>query len=147
MRTVTVEEHFSTPLFLSGLGKQFGERLRGSGPRGARIYDQLAEVGSKRVAEMDAAGIDVQLLSLNSPGVEQGDVPDQLTLSRESNDFLAEAIKQHPKRFDDEDHGHGPAPGPAVTLLRPVVSQRGGDGKRTQAAGDQTEADVRLHDE
>lgn len=99
MRTVTVEEHFSTPLFLAGLGKEFGERLRGSGARGAKIYDQLAEFGGKRVAEMDAAGIDVQVLSLNSPGVEQGEVAEQIALSRESNDLLAEAVKSHPARF------------------------------------------------
>jgi predicted TIM-barrel fold metal-dependent hydrolase len=99
MRTVTVEEHFSTPRFLAGLGKEFGDRLRGSGPRGARIYDQLADVGGGRVAEMDTAGIDVQVLSLNSPGVEQGEVAEQIALSHESNDFLAEAVKSHPTRF------------------------------------------------
>jgi predicted TIM-barrel fold metal-dependent hydrolase len=99
MRTITVEEHFATPGFLSGLGKQFGERLRESGPRGARIYEQLQDIGDKRVAEMDAAGIDVQLLSLNAPGVEQGEASDQVPASRDANDLLAAAVKKHPQRF------------------------------------------------
>ena len=99
MRTITLEEHFISPGFLAGPGKEFTERLRNSGPHGARICAQLQEVGDKRVAEMDAAGIDMQVLSLNSPGVEQAEVAEQISISRESNDFLAEAIKRHPTRF------------------------------------------------
>jgi predicted TIM-barrel fold metal-dependent hydrolase len=99
MRTITLEEHFISPGFVAGPGKQFTERLRGSGPHGARICEDLQELGDKRVAAMDAAGIDVQVLSLNSPGVEQAEVADQIAISRESNDFLLEAIKKHPTRF------------------------------------------------
>ena len=58
---------------------------------------------SGRVAVITGAGRSIgramQVLSLNAPGVEQADVPDQIAISRESNDFLAEAIKKHPKRF------------------------------------------------
>ena len=99
MRTITLEEHFISPGFLAGPGKEFAERLRNSGPQGARIWQQLQEVGDQRIAEMDAVGIDVQVLSLNSPGVEQADVAEQISISRESNDFLVEAMKKHPKRF------------------------------------------------
>ena len=48
---------------------------------------------------MDAAGIDVQVLSLNSPGVEQADVAEQIAIARESNDFLVDAVNKNPKRF------------------------------------------------
>jgi predicted TIM-barrel fold metal-dependent hydrolase len=99
MRTITLEEHFISPGFLAGPGKEFAEQLRGRGPRGVRICEQLQEVGDKRVAEMDAAGIDMQVLSLNSPGVEQGETAEQVSIAIESNDFLAEAVKQHPQRF------------------------------------------------
>ncbi len=99
MRTITLEEHFVSPGFLVGPGKEFTERLRNSGPRGARVYDQLQDIGDKRIAEMDAAGIDMQLLSLNSPGVEQADASEQIAIARESNDFLVEAVKKHPQRF------------------------------------------------
>ncbi len=99
MRTVTVEEHFISPGFLKGPGRDFTERLRNQGPRGAKIYQQLQDVGGQRIAEMDAAGIDVQLLSLNAPGVEQAEPAEQIAISRESNDFLAEAITKNPKRF------------------------------------------------
>jgi predicted TIM-barrel fold metal-dependent hydrolase len=48
---------------------------------------------------MDAAGIDMQVLSLNSPGVEQAEAAEQVSIAVESNDFLLEAVKKHPKRF------------------------------------------------
>ena len=99
MRTITLEEHFISPGFLAGPGKDFTERLRNSGPRGAKVYQQLQDIGDKRIADMDAAGIDMQVLSLNSPGVEQADAAEQIAIARESNDFLAEAVKKYPQRF------------------------------------------------
>jgi hypothetical protein len=37
---------------------------------------------------MDAAGIDMQVLSLTSPGTEQVEAADAVALAREANDFL-----------------------------------------------------------
>jgi uncharacterized protein len=99
MRTITVEEHFVTPGFLAGPGKHFIEQLRNRGPRGVKFGEQLQDVGDKRIAEMDAAGIDMQVLSLNSPGVEQAEAAEQLSAAVESNDFVLEVVKKHPKRF------------------------------------------------
>jgi uncharacterized protein len=99
LRTITLEEHFASPGFLAGPGRGFIERLRNSGASGVRIFEQLQEVGDTRVAEMDTAGIDVQVLSLNSPGVEQADVTEQVAIARESNDFVADVVKKNPKRF------------------------------------------------
>jgi predicted TIM-barrel fold metal-dependent hydrolase len=99
MRTITLEEHFVSPGFLAGPGKDFAAHLRSRGPRGIRMDEQLQDIGDKRIAEMDAAGIDMQVLSLNSPGVEQAEAAEQLSIAVESNDFLAEAVKKHPSRF------------------------------------------------
>jgi len=73
MRTITVEGHFVTPAFVEGPGEISADRLRSSGPRGTQTAERLFELGDKRVAEMDAAGIDMQVPSLNSPGVEQSE--------------------------------------------------------------------------
>jgi predicted TIM-barrel fold metal-dependent hydrolase len=99
MRTIAVEEHFVTPAFVEGPGKGFLDRFKNSGPRGALIAQRLFELGDKRVAEMDAAGIDVQVLSLNSPGVEQLEAAQAIPTARDANDFLAEAVGRHPARF------------------------------------------------
>jgi predicted TIM-barrel fold metal-dependent hydrolase len=48
---------------------------------------------------MDAAGIDMQVLSLTSPGTEQSEAAEALALTREANDFLADVVKRQPKRF------------------------------------------------
>jgi hypothetical protein len=67
MRTITLEEHFSTPAFRAGAGRKREEHAQKVGGRLAKIFAQLADVGDKRIAEMDLAGIDMQVLSLTSP--------------------------------------------------------------------------------
>jgi uncharacterized protein len=99
MRIITLEEHFASPGFLDGPGREFKEQALRSGARAGKVLDELGEVGDKRVAEMDAAGIAMQVLSLNYPGTEQLDAAEALTATREANDFLAEAVKKHPTRF------------------------------------------------
>ena len=125
MRTITLEEHFISPGFLTGPGREFSERLRNSGARGARIYEQLQDIGDKRIAEMDAAGIDMQVLSLNAPGVEQAEVAEQISIASESNDFLAEAVKKHPKRFAGLCSLPVAAPDKAAEELERRVRQQG----------------------
>src|ERR1700730_12381186 len=99
MRTITLEEHFATPAFLDGPARELKENFLGMGARGAEIIAQLCDVGDKRLAEMDAAGIDMQVLSLNAPGLEQLEAADAIALARDTNDMLAAAVKKHPTRF------------------------------------------------
>ncbi len=99
MKTITLEEHFVSPSFLEGPGKGLKEQAKNPESYIGKIYEQLCDLGDKRIAEMDAAGIDVQVLSLNSPGVEQLDAGEARKIARETNDFLANAVKSHPQRF------------------------------------------------
>lgn len=99
MKIIALEEHFASPGFIAGPGKDYLTSVRGWGARGVRIVEQLLDVGDARIAEMDAAGIDMQVLSLNTPGVEQADATEQLSIATESNDFLVEAVKKYPGRF------------------------------------------------
>ena len=88
IRTITLEEHFATPAFLKGTGVQMRQLL-----------DQLCDLGERRIADMDAAGIDVQVLSLTAPGVQQLDAAEAVKLAHDSNDILADAVRRHPTRF------------------------------------------------
>jgi hypothetical protein len=99
MRTITLEEHFGSPAFFDGPGREFKARALTFGGRGATLFEQLGDVGDKRLAEMDAAGIDMQVLSLQYPGTEQLEAADALTVAREANDFLNDAMKRNPARF------------------------------------------------
>ena len=64
-----------------------------------KLFEQLCDVGEKRIAKMDAARIDMQVLSLTSPGTEQLEAAHAMVLVRETNDFLADAIEKNPTRF------------------------------------------------
>jgi hypothetical protein len=48
---------------------------------------------------MDAAGIDVQVLSTPAIGVEELDPAEAMRMSQEVNDVLAKAVADHPDRF------------------------------------------------
>ena len=99
LKTITLEEHFASPGFIAGPGRGFVERLHNTGPRGTKIFRQLKDVGDGRMAEMDAAGIDVQVLSLNSPGVEQADVAEQVAIAREFERFPRRRGQEKSKAF------------------------------------------------
>lgn len=91
MRTITIEEHFATPLFLAGPGSSINGY--------PEIAEKLLNLSEKRIAEMDSAGIDMQVLSITPPGVEQSVGPEAITLAKEINDTLAQAIATFPNRF------------------------------------------------
>jgi predicted TIM-barrel fold metal-dependent hydrolase len=94
IRTITLEEHFATSDFLKGPGARIKE-----GQQGTQLLDQLCDLGERRIADMDAAGVDVQVLSLTSPGVDQLEATEAVKLARDTNDILADAVRCHPRRF------------------------------------------------
>jgi predicted TIM-barrel fold metal-dependent hydrolase len=67
--------------------------------RSAGLGDALVDVGEARLAVLDAAGVDVQLLSMNLPGCEQFAPQEGAALAREQNGRLAELIAPNPHRF------------------------------------------------
>jgi predicted TIM-barrel fold metal-dependent hydrolase len=104
VRIVALEEHFATASLLEGPALEFLERFSsataqvfpGAAPR--RV-EQLFDLAEGRIADMDAAGVDVQVLSLTAPGLEPFPAADAVRMAREINDHLAEAIQRHPQRF------------------------------------------------
>jgi len=65
-----------------------------------KVGKRLVEFGEKRLAGMDASGIDVSILSMTVPGI-QGivDRADAISRAREINDFLGTQIAKHSGRF------------------------------------------------
>jgi uncharacterized protein len=95
MRTVTLEEHFVTESFVKAT----------EGPRHnipppiAQLRPKLLDLGAGRIAAMDEAAIDFQILSLASMGLEALPADTATPLIRDVNDELAAAINANPKRL------------------------------------------------
>ncbi len=103
MRIIGLEEHFLTPAFLDGPGISLKKQGQAADSKIASRYtmliNQLSDLDDGRLAAMDAVGIDVQVLSVHSGGLEQLDPPAAAALARDTNDWLANAVRRHPSRF------------------------------------------------
>jgi predicted TIM-barrel fold metal-dependent hydrolase len=123
-RIIALEEHYATPAFLDAARQDLREpvKLRGPGPT---LLDRLCDLGDLRTQEMDAAGIDLQVLSLTSPGVQQMETAEAVSMARAQNDFLARAVKYYPERFTGLAALPTQDPNQAVKELERTVSQLG----------------------
>jgi hypothetical protein len=100
MRTIALEEHFTTTSFSEGPGRVFRDgMLKSGGSHAAKIVAQLDDLGDRRLADMDEAGVDMQVLSLNFPGTEQSEADEAVAVAREANDIVAAAVRKYPTRF------------------------------------------------
>lgn len=111
MKRIAIEEAFVTaeiaaewkkvlarPDVEPGFAKM-GESILAETRGNALLHSRLVDIGKGRIAHMDEVGIDMQVLSLTSPGV-QVFAPHLATgLAAEANDALAEAVRAAPSRF------------------------------------------------
>jgi len=93
VRVIAIEEHFSTP----GIRAATAPRPAGGGM--AETLAKLDDLGERRLADMDAAGIDVQVLSVGPPATQDLDAAVAVPLAARANDQLAAAVATHPSRF------------------------------------------------
>jgi len=59
----------------------------------------LLDIGDGRLAEMDASGVDMHLLSLAMPGVQMFEKDKAVAFAQLANDRLKETVHRYPKRF------------------------------------------------
>lgn len=71
----------------------------GSGGLWDVLGAKLGDLGEGRIRQMDADGIDMQLLLLSSPGVQTLEESLAIELAAMSNDRLSEATRKYPKRL------------------------------------------------
>jgi predicted TIM-barrel fold metal-dependent hydrolase len=117
-RIVAIEEHFWIPEL----------RDRYAGPRGISAHTpakQLDDLGQIRLADMDAAGIDVQVISHMQPGTQIFDPETAIVMARRANDTLHEAIRLHPTRFAGFAELPTPDPKAAADELERAVTKLG----------------------
>ncbi len=88
---IALEEHFD----FSGTEKSSYASFGGT-----EFQQQIKDLSSGRIAEMDRGGIEVCILSLVGPGIQAIPNANQaVEVARRANDHLAESIAKNPKRL------------------------------------------------
>ena len=97
MKTIGLEEHFITP-------ELFGYSASTKNVAGPGAWEdatrRLTDFLELRIPEMNEHGLDIQVLSLTSPGIQaEKDTKVAVTNALKVNDFLKTVIDAHPTRF------------------------------------------------
>ncbi|MCX4404310.1 amidohydrolase family protein [Streptomyces sp. NBC_01764] len=125
MRIVAVEEAFSVP---GAIRQEEAIRQHMAVPEAIKQewFRRLDDLTELRLADMDANGVDVQVLSYSTPGVEVIEDPaEAVAAARRINDYLAKAIAAHPTRFAGFATLPLQDPKAAVVELRRAVTELG----------------------
>ncbi len=130
MRLIGLEEHLVTPEVLAAwqaLDPEWQDLalVPSSGGDSGR---RLAEYGAERFASMAETGVDVQVLSLSTPGVQNLETADAVRLQSSTNDTIAEAVRQNPERLQGFATLATPSPANAARELERAVTQLGLNG-------------------
>jgi predicted TIM-barrel fold metal-dependent hydrolase len=88
---IALEEHYADRAVLA--------RGDGAGGRLAHLVNKLTDLGELRLGEMDAAGIDFQVISHAPSAIQQIDASESRQLATEANDRLHDAVDRNPERF------------------------------------------------
>jgi uncharacterized protein len=91
MSFIALEEHF--------LSRRLHARVGDGHDLFPGFSDELAEVGEQRLASMDGAGIDIQVLSTPSHQIQAAEPSLATELARAANDELAAIATGNPDRF------------------------------------------------
>jgi len=95
MRTITLEEHFVTADFLKATHAD-GDNMP---PALKSVRERLLDLGPLRIAAMDEASIDLQVISLAAIGVDSLAPAEQTAILRSVNDEAAAAVDANPTRL------------------------------------------------
>ena len=128
MKVVALEEHFTTDA-VDRLGRAVEPRWRDDSvdfmPPGGDMARRLHDLGDERVRLMDESGVDVQILSLTTPGVQNLASGDARDAAARINDLIAATVARRPDRFGGFATLPTPDPRAAARELERAVTQLG----------------------
>lgn len=99
---IALEEHFVLPetLQIRDDAEWGADYAAAVAKTSVAFGQQIQDLGSGRIAEMDRGGVELAVLSLGAPGVQAiPDVSRAIAASRRANDYLAEHIAKFPARL------------------------------------------------
>ncbi|MEC7488702.1 MAG: amidohydrolase family protein [Pseudomonadota bacterium] len=117
-RIIAIEEHY----FDTGIAKEYDDR---TGFAGTPVRKKLDDLYDLRIKDMDASGIDVQVLSQGAPGVQRFSPEKATALAIAANNRLHEACQRYPDRFAGFTTLASPAPEAAADELERTVKDYG----------------------
>lgn len=83
-----------------GMVSLWGFYAQSPSERATQIIERLLDLGERRIADMDATGIDKAILAQTSPGVQPMlDLDEAKGIASRANDLLAAACATYPTRF------------------------------------------------
>ncbi len=83
-----------------GMVSLWGFYAQSPSERAVQIMERLLDLGERRIADMDATGIDKAILALTSPGVQPlTNLNEAKAIATRANDRLASACEAYPDRF------------------------------------------------
>ncbi|WP_246127598.1 amidohydrolase family protein [Amycolatopsis rhizosphaerae] len=97
------------------------------------VTPALLDLDEGRLAAMDDAGIDVAVLSLTTPGLQNLSAAEAVALQEPTNDAIAAAVRRHPERLQGFATLATPTPAAAATELRRAVVELGLNGAMLNA--------------
>ncbi|WAL64687.1 amidohydrolase family protein [Amycolatopsis cynarae] len=97
------------------------------------ITPALLDLDEGRLAAMDDAGIDVAVLSVSTPGLQNLPAAEARALQKPTNDAIAAAVRRHPERFQGFATLATPAPAAAAAELQRAVVELGLNGVMVNA--------------
>lgn len=123
---IALEEHFMAPGFVDYWSKT---SVNISPALFGKARDALEDFGERRLASMDAIGVEKAVLSLAGPGVQaEASTAVAVGKAKECNDFLAERIGENPARYAGFAHLAVQDPAAAADELERCVKQLGFSG-------------------
>ncbi len=108
MKIISLEEHYRLPAIEDLAGPHDPYMLMKEALTKSGLYksgpqsgwpEGINDLGAGWIAAMDAAGIDVQILSHAVPGVETVEPSLAVNLATQANDTVAAAVANYPDRF------------------------------------------------
>ena len=117
-RVIALEEHYWDPDIAATYNP--ADTIKAPG-----ILERLYDLNELRIKEMDAAGVDMQVLSHGAPSTHKLDGETAVKLTRRANDRLAEAVRAHPDRFAAFAALPAPDPKAAADELERTVTKLG----------------------
>ena len=117
-RIIAIEEHYFDPEIVAEFDKK-------TSFEGTPIRKRMDDLYDTRIKDMDASGIDMQVLSQGAPGVQRFDAEKATKLAIAANDRLHETCQRHPDRFSGFATVPSPAPEAAADELERTVKDFG----------------------